>query len=110
MKPSEIPLEQLELPTQVRPLLDSITEPPTETKDASVVRKQETEESMAGNAGLSPEKKAMANRSIEAGLRRDAQSGQKRSEWRKEPAEVIGRHPSWVTNRIKSHHSQRLAA
>ena len=108
--PAEIPLEQLALPAHIRHLLDSITEPAPEPEDASVVRQPEPEKAPSGNAGLGPEKLAMADQAIEAGLKCDAQSGKKRSGWRKELAEVIGRHPSWVTNRIKSHHSQGVAA
>lgn len=101
--PAEIPLEHLAIPAQVRHLLESITETAPEPEDASVVRQPETEKAPSGNAGLSPDKLAMADRAIEAGLRCDAQSEKKRSGWRKELAEVIGRHPSWVTNRIKRH-------
>ena len=123
MKPSELPLEQLALPAHVRHLLDSITEQapePAEPEEVAVVRQTNSGKASSGpslekpnkqsyRARLSPEILAKADRIIEAGLKCDAESGKERSGWKKDLAAFINRHPSWVTNRIKTHHANQQA-
>jgi len=102
VKPSEIPLDQLALPSQVRKLLDSISEPaPAEPDEVAVVRKPEKTTRPSYRERLTPETIAKADRIIEASLKYDAESGKERSGWRRDLAASINRHPSWVTNRIK---------
>ena len=104
MPPAEIPLEQLALPAHIRHLLDSITEPAPEPEDASVVRKPEPEEEAQAKSGPSGETLAKADRyhpRLPEAV--TPKSGAKRSGWRKDPRQrMIGRDPSWVTNRIKT--------
>ncbi len=50
---------------------------------------------------LSDSELAKADRITKAGLKADAESGAKRSDWKKNLAETIGRDPAWVSNRIR---------
>ena len=100
--PAEIPLEQLALPAHIRHLLNSITEPAPEPEDASVVRQPEQEKKSSRNAPLPDAVLAEADRIIRACLKKDAENGgAKRSGWRKQLAEKVGRDPSWVTHRVR---------
>ncbi len=110
--PAELPLEDLALPPRVRELLDSITETVPKAEPApvelAVVRQPEQgEKKPTRKPALSEQALAKADRAIEIGLKCDAESGAKRSGWKKNLAESLGRDPAWVTNRIKKLQAER---
>ena len=101
--PAELPLEDLALPPHIRELLNSITGSTPSPAELSVVQQwaPEQKQEPKKKKPLSDSELAKADLIIKAGLKADAESGAKRSGWKKNLAETIGRDPAWVSNRIK---------